>query len=75
MGEVIMLLDYATSINPSAKICYKSSGMNFYVHINVFYLSVAKARSHAGGLFFSPINPKTLSNPLNTVCPSMERCT
>ena len=51
MDEVQQLLEYLAS-NPNATIRFHGSGMILFIHSNASYLSVAKARSRASGVFF-----------------------
>ena len=51
MDEVQQLLNYLAS-NPKATICFHASGMILFMHSDASYISVAKARSRASGVFF-----------------------
>jgi hypothetical protein len=50
------LLDYLTT-HPDAKIRFHASDMILHIHSDASYLSVSKARSRLGGLFYLEYNP------------------
>ena len=67
-ARVDHLLDYLAS-NPKSTILYHSSGMVLFIHSYASYLLVAKARSHASGVYvLRDPNPGTVTfteyNPL-----------
>jgi hypothetical protein len=45
------LLDYLAT-HPDAKICFHASDMILHIHSDASYLSVSKARSRLGGIFY-----------------------
>jgi hypothetical protein len=49
------LLDYLAT-HPDATICFYASDMILYIHSDASYLSVSKARSRLGGLFYLGYN-------------------
>jgi hypothetical protein len=69
---VTQLLNYCVS-RPDASVCYHASAMHLHIHRGASYLvSVAKARSRAGGIFF--LSDTTTKNHLilcRYLCPSM----
>jgi hypothetical protein len=67
---VSQLLDYAPTL-PDAVVHFRSSTMILSIHSDTSYLSEAKARSRAGGLFFlsePPLSlaPTAAAHPLNS---------
>ena len=51
INKVNNLLDYLDS-NPNATIRFHTSGMILFIHRDISYLSVAKTRSRASGVYF-----------------------
>jgi hypothetical protein len=45
------LLDYLAT-HPDAKICFQATNMILHIHSDASYLSVSKAKSRLGGLFY-----------------------
>jgi hypothetical protein len=56
------LLDYCAT-HPNATVRFSASDMCLHVHSDASYLSVSKARSRAGGLFFLSDKPKSSTIP------------
>ncbi len=57
MEQCIQLLDYLSS-NSNAKVQFHASDMILNIHLDALYLSEAKARSRACGIFFMGWMPK-----------------
>ena len=51
INKVNNLLDYLAS-NPNSTIRFHASGMILFIHSDASYLSVAKSRSRASGVYF-----------------------
>ena len=70
--KITQLLNYLAT-NPDATIRYKRSDMVLWVHSDASYLSLPKARSRAGGMYFlsdkhpSPNNPANFEPTLNRI--------
>ena len=70
LEKIMWLLNYcATHLN--AEITYVASDMFLHAHSDTSYLSVPKARSRAGGHFFSVKTPQRANHQLNAT--SMEQ--
>jgi len=64
---ITQILNYVAT-HPLAVITYKASPMQLHIHSDASYLSVAKARSRAGGHFFLTNPTATQPNgPIHTV--------
>ena len=50
-NDIVWLLNYA-SIHPTAVVSYKKTNVIMWVHSDVSYLLVTKARSRAGGYHY-----------------------
>jgi hypothetical protein len=62
-ARAITQLSKYASAHPDTTVRYHASNMCLHIHSDASYLSVANARSHAGGAFFLPAQP---INPTNT---------
>ena len=60
--QVAKLLNYLAS-NPQAEIQYRARGVQFAIHSDASYLSVAQSRSRASGVHFLTEGPPDPRNP------------